>query len=77
MMIDIIINVKTLPETLRRKIRSSRIQVSENNGAVILTPVDNANEQLMSVNRIFGMFSDGKISTEKYIAQKQLDKDME
>ena len=76
-MIDTIINVKTLPETLRRRIRSSRVQVSENNGAVILTPVDNANEQLMSVNRIFGMFSDGKISTDKYIAQKQLDKDME
>ena len=73
-MVDTIINVKTLPETLRRRIRSSRVKITESNGTVILTPVDNVNEQLVSIDRIFGMFSDGKISTEKYSVQKQLDK---
>jgi len=36
-----------------------------------------ANEQEDAVDRLIGMFSDGKLSTEKYTAQKQLDKELE
>ena len=40
MMEDMILSVKTLPESLYRRFRSDRVRVHEENGVVTLTPVN-------------------------------------
>ena len=69
---DEILNVKTLPEPLYRRFRSDRVRVHEENGVVTLTPVDNAEPA-----DLWGLLPDGKFTTEKYLAQKRADKDLE
>ena len=39
---DIVLNVSTLPEPLHRRISSERVRIHEENGAIILMPVINA-----------------------------------
>jgi len=36
---DMILSVSTLPEQLHRRFRSDRVRVHEENGAIVLTPV--------------------------------------
>ena len=73
---EMIISVNTLPEPLFRRIRSTRVRVREENGDLILTPIENTNEQENAIERLCGMFA-GQLSTEEYVAQKQLDKELE
>lgn len=44
MMDDMILSVNTLPEPLHRRIRSDRVRVHEENGVIILAPIENTNE---------------------------------
>ena len=69
---DEILSVKTLPEPLIRRFHSDRVRVHEENGVVILTPVVNAEP-----TDLWGLLPDGKFTTEKYLAQKRQDKDLE
>lgn len=43
---DMILNVSTLPEPLHRRFRSDRVRVHEENGVIMLTPVDAVEEQV-------------------------------
>ena len=77
-MTDMIISVKTLPEQLHRRIRSERVRFHENNGIITLTPVDESNTDIWSgLDELRSIFSDGRMSAEKYSAQKQIDKELE
>ena len=71
-MSDTTINVRTLPEILRRRIRSNRVRISEDNGSVILTPVATTEPK-----NLLGLLPDGRFTTEKYLAQKKADKELE
>lgn len=71
---DIILNVNTLPAPLYRYIRSERVKASESNGVITLIPID---DKKVSANRLFGMFSDGKLSVDKFMEQKRSDKELE
>lgn len=71
---DFILNVNTLPEPLHRRIRSEKVKVHEADGVFTLIPLSEKSEY---TSRLFGMFSDGKLSTEKYMMQKQADKELE
>jgi hypothetical protein len=74
---DMILSVNTLPEPLHRHIRSDRVRVHEEDGNIILMPLDNANEHARAcIDRLYGMF-EGKLSADDYAAQKQLDKELE
>ena len=74
---DMILSVSTLPEPLHRRIRSDRVRVHEENGLFILTPIIDVNEQALAcIEQLCGMFA-GKLSTDDYVSQKQLDKDLE
>lgn len=70
---EMILSVNTLPEPLHRRFRSERVRVHEENGVVILTPVDTKTEP----TDLWGLLPEGKFSTEKYLAQKRLDKALE
>jgi virulence-associated protein VagC len=73
-MSDLILDVQTLPETIFSRIRTAKVRVHEENGSIILTPVV---EEQQNFDVLFGMFSDGKISTEEYMKEKQIEKELE
>jgi virulence-associated protein VagC len=73
-MTDMILDVQTLPETIFSKISTEKVRIHEENGSIILTPVI---EKKQNFDVLFGMFSDGKISTEEYMKEKQIEKELE
>jgi len=73
-MSDMILDVQALPETVFSKISTERVRIHEENGSIILTPIV---EKRQNFDVLFGMFSDGKISTEEYIKEKQFEKELE
>ena len=75
---DMILSVDTLPEPLYRRFRSDRVRVHEENGVVMLTPVQESQQDAWTVlEQLRDMLSDGRMSTESYVAQKQIDKELE
>jgi virulence-associated protein VagC len=73
-MADMILDVQTLPEAIFSKISTKRVKIREENGSIILTPFG---ETKQNFEVLFGMFSDGKISTEEYMKEKQIEKELE
>jgi virulence-associated protein VagC len=73
-MADMILDVQTLPETIFSKISTKKVKIHEENGSIVLTPIT---EMKQNFDVLFGMFSDGKISTEEYMKEKQIEKELE
>ena len=73
-MSDIVLDIQTLPKMLFSRISSEKVRLREENGSIILTPVI---EKKQDFDILFGMFSDGKLSTEDYIKEKRMEKEME
>ena len=73
-MADMILDVQALPEMVFSRISTEKVRIHEENGSIILTPII---EKKQNFDVLFGMFSDGKISTEEYIREKQIEKDLE
>jgi len=72
-MTEMLLDTNTLPEPLFRLIPTERVKVTEANGEIRLTPIiDSANGCPLR-----GMFADGKISVDKFIEQKQAEKELE
>ena len=71
---ELILNTNTLPEPLPQMIRTSRVKVQETKGIVSLFPL---NESSDCIDKLFGMFSDGKMSVDKFIEQKSREKELE
>ncbi|MCL1820691.1 MAG: hypothetical protein FWG36_08565 [Oscillospiraceae bacterium] len=69
---DVILNVKTLPESLNRRFRSDRVRVREENGVVTLTPIANTEH-----TELWGLLPKGLFTKEEYFAQKRHDKELE
>ena len=69
-----IVNREALPEHLLARIQSSQVMVREDNGNFVLTPLK---PKTGHPSRLFGMLADKGISSEAYIQQKQLDKELE
>ena len=73
-MTDTVLDVQTLPEMIISKISSKKVRVHEENGSITLTPIT---EKRQNFDILFGMFSDGKISSEEYMKEKQIEKELE
>jgi hypothetical protein len=69
-MMDIILDVQTLPEPIFSRIHTPKVKVHEENGIIILTPIPVKMERV-NIDKFIGMFSDGKLSSEKFIQNKQ------
>ena len=69
----LVIDRKILPEPIFSYIQSEKIKISKENGNVVLSPV----ESKPNIDELFGMFSDGKLSSEDFIKQKTFEKEME
>jgi len=73
-MLDTVLDVKTLPETIFSRIPTEKVMIHEENGTFVLTPVI---EKKPDFNVLFGMFSDGKLSVDEFIKEKQIEKELE
>jgi hypothetical protein len=70
----LIIDREILPEPIFSYIKSPQIRIfEEDNGNVVLSPIKNK----PNVNELFGMFNDGKLSSDDFIKQKIIEKEME
>jgi len=69
---EMILNANTLPDVLYRRISADKVRVSEENGAIILTPVPK-----LEPTNLLGLLSDDKFTTENYLAQKRQDKELD
>jgi len=73
-MLDMILDITMLPEALFARTNTTKVKIYEENGSFILTPIS-SNEK--SFDGLVGMFSDGKLSVDSFLAQKQLEKELE
>ena len=73
-MSDMILDVGILPEPLFSNIKTEKVKFHEENGLFILTPLVEKEE---TFDRLIGMFSDGKLSIDNFLAQKYLDMKLE
>jgi len=69
-----IVNREALSEHLLARIQSSQVMVREDNGSFVLTPLKAKTDHH---SQLFGMLADNGISSEAYMRQKQLDKELE
>lgn len=75
---EMILNVKTLPEPLYRRIRSERVRVHEENGVITLTPIEDPGMDIWGcLDELRGIFSDGRMSSDKFMEQKRFEKELE
>ena len=72
-MTEMILDTRTLPEPIMRLIHTKKVKVRETHGDILLTPVQEGNLECP----FLGMFADGKISVDMFIAQKQSEKELE
>ncbi|MDR0566001.1 MAG: hypothetical protein LBG47_03040 [Prevotellaceae bacterium] len=70
---SIIIDKEILPEPIISYFRAEKIKIFEENGNVIFSPIDNK----PNLDELVGMFSDGKLSSENFIKQKLIEKELE
>jgi len=73
-MSDMVLDINMVPETIFSRIKTKKVKFHEENGSILLTPVI---EKKIDFNVLFGMFSDGKISVDEFIKEKQIEKELE
>jgi len=72
-MLETVIDRQILPEPIFSYINSEKIRIFEENGNIILSPFN----KKPNINELFGMFSDGKLSSEDFINQKSIEMEIE
>ena len=73
-MAEMVLNVQELPETIFSRITTEKVSVFEKNGIITLTPIF---KEKLQFNHLIGMFSDGKISVDGFLKEKQQEKELE
>jgi hypothetical protein len=69
-----VLDVQALPEIIFSRISTEKVYFHEENGSITLTPIF---EKKQNFDVLFGMFSDGKLSSEEFIKEKAHEKEME
>jgi len=73
-MTEMVLDVQTLPENVFSRISAKKVKVCEENGIITLMPLS---EEKLRFDHLFGMFSDGKISIDDFLEEKQREKELE
>jgi hypothetical protein len=71
---EIILPANTLPEPLSALIHAEKVRVQEVDGIIKLIPLK---EVADCTDGLFGIFSDGKMSSDKFSEMKQAEKSLE
>jgi len=69
-----VLDIQQLPESIFSKISTEKVKVLEENGTITLTPFY---EEKPYFNHLVGRFSDGKISVDDFLKEKQQDEELE
>lgn len=73
-MSDMVLDISMVPEAIFSHIKTEKVQFHEENGTFVLTPVIGKEK---TFDRLIGMFSDGRLSIDGYLKEKQLEKELE
>jgi hypothetical protein len=77
-MIDIVLDIQTLPELIFSRINTSKVKVHEENGVITLIPVKiERTMERTNIDKFIGMFSGGELSSEKFMQNKKYEKELE
>ena len=71
---SMIIDREILPKAIISYIHSEKIRLVEENGTITLSPIF---DKYAILEKSFGMFSDGKLSSERFIKAKEMEKELE
>ena len=72
-MTEMVLETKTLPMPLMKRIYTKTVRVRESQGNFVITPIIEGNVDCP----LLGMFADGKVSSDKFMARKQKEKELE
>ena len=70
-MTDMVLEAEVLPESIFRGIHAAKVKVHEEDGVFTLTPLK---LERSNIDKFIGMFSDGKLSSEKFMRNKEHEK---
>ena len=73
-MAGMVLDIQALPDAIFSKISTKKVKVYEDNGTITLTPFY---DKKQNFNHLIGMFSDGKISIDDFLKEKQYEKELE
>jgi len=73
-MTEMVLDIQALPETIFSRISSKKVKFYEENGTITLKPFS---EEKPGFDHLIGMFSDGKISINDFLDEKQQEKELE
>ena len=73
-MTDMIINADILPEPLFSLVQTDKIRVLEDDGIITMTPIK---EEFDCTAEIRGMYSDKKLTLDKFLEWKHADKELD
>ncbi|MDR1978655.1 MAG: hypothetical protein LBQ42_07970 [Synergistaceae bacterium] len=75
-MTEMILNADILPEPLLGLVHTDRIMVREADGIISIIPIEK-NEPVDYIAKLRGSCSDGRLTVEKFLAQKHADKELD
>ena len=73
-MTEMVLDIQALPETVFSRISSKKVRFFEENGTITLKPFP---EEKPRFDHLIGLFSDGKISIDDFLEDKQKEKELE
>jgi len=73
-MTEMILDIQALPETVFSRISSRKVKFYEENGTITLKPFPDEKPRF---DHLIGLFSDGKISIDDFLKEKQQEKELE
>ena len=71
-MSETVAKLSVLPEILLDIFQTETVKIREDNGVITIVPIKEDNDC-----PLFGFYAEGKLSTGKFLKQKQLDKELE
>ena len=73
-MAEMILDIQSLPEMVFSKVSTKKVRVYEDNGTITLTPFY---EERPRFDHLIGIFSDGKMSVDKFLEKKHQEMELE
>jgi hypothetical protein len=73
-MTETVLDIQSLPENIFSRISTKKVRVYEENGTITLTPFY---EEKPRFDHLIAMFSDGKISIDDFLKEKESEKELE
>jgi hypothetical protein len=73
-MTEMVLDIQALPETILSRISSRKVKFYEENGTITLKPFSDEKPRF---DHLIGMFSDGKISVDDFLEEKQQERELE